>query len=261
MDILTMIGLAAGAFLMVYGITSSGDLISFFDPSSIYITVGGTVAAILMSMPFKVICDVPKYFKIALFPKKFAPQEYIKIIVEMAMEARKNGLLSLEGKVEAIKDPFMKRSILLIVDAIEPERVRTILETDMALLEERHEQGRVFFEKTAGFAPGFGMLGTLIGLINMLKELTSNIDALGPNMSVALITTFYGSLIANLFCLPLAHKLKVRHDEEMICKRIVLDGVLSIQAGENYRHIQEKLMAYLPPKMRKTVDDAETKKA
>lgn len=249
MDIMTLIGLIAGIFLVINGILSTGALSNFYDSGSIFITIGGTFAVLLMTFPLGVIKKALGGIKIALFPKKFEPKKYIAIIVDIAVEARKKGLLALEDKAKEYSDPFIKKCIMLIVDAMEPEKVRNVLETELFYIEERHKNIQTFYEKGAAYAPAFGMIGTLIGLVNMLKSLSDQ-ASLGPNMSVALITTFYGSLLANMFFIPIAGKLKIRNDEERICKEILIEGILSVQAGENPRNIQEKLNAFLEPKLR-----------
>lgn len=249
MDIMSFIGLIGGIILIISGILAGGVLKTFYDIGSIYITIGGTFAVLLINFPWSTIKSAVISIRFVLFPKKFNPNKYIDIIVELATEARKSGLLALEEKAKDYDDPFIKRCILLIVDAIEPERVRSILESELLYIEERHKNIQMFFEKGAAYSPAFGMIGTLIGLINMLKDLDDP-DSLGPNMAIALITTFYGSIMANMFFMPIAGKLKIRNDEERLCKEILIEGILAVQAGENPRNIQDKLYSFLPPKFR-----------
>ena len=178
-------------------------------------------------------------------PTKYNPMDYITQIVDLATEARINGLLSLEGKLAETKDPFLKSSMMLVVDAVEPDKVKQLLETELEYLDERHAQDRAFYEKAAAYGPAFGMIGTLMGLVNLLKNL-SDPDAIAPAMALALVTTFYGSVLANLIFTPIANKLKVRHEEEYLCKMIIAEGVQSIQAGDNPRFIEEKLTQLIP---------------
>lgn len=253
MDIMSLIGWVLACGLMVFGIvfdSGTGKIVmenfgNFVDVPSIAITIGGTFAALMVSFPGKTFAKIPKHLKIVLFPKKYDPRKYIDELVEFAKEARVNGLLALEDKLNNTKDEFLKNSLMLVVDSVDPEKVKTLLETELDYFDERHAQAREFYEKGAAFGPAMGMLGTLIGLINMLKKM-SDPDALGPSMAVALITTFYGSFLANVLFTPIANKLKVRHDEEYLCKMIISEGVQAIQAGENPRFIEEKLTQLLP---------------
>lgn len=253
MDIMSLLGWILAIGLMIFGIIFDTDtnqilianLGNFFNIPSIAITVGGTFAALMVSFPLKTFAQIPKHLKIVLFPKKYDPRKYITELVEFAKEARVNGLLALEDKLNNTKDEFLKNSLMLVVDSVDPEKVKTLLETELDYLDDRHAQAREFYEKGAAFGPAMGMLGTLIGLVNMLQKM-SDPDALGPQMAVALITTFYGSLLANVLFTPVANKLKVRHEEEYLCKMIISEGVQAIQAGENPRFIEEKLVQLLP---------------
>lgn len=250
MDIATVIGLISGFVFIIGGIVTSGDLGSFWDFSSIVIVLGGTIASTLISYPIKSFLGTSKVVRIAFLKKEVSPDEIIGEIIKLANVARKEGLLSLEEFGEQIDDDFLKKGIMLIVDGTDPELVRNILETELVFLEERHSEGQSIFETMGAFAPGYGMLGTLVGLINMLKNLDDP-DAIGSSMSVALVTTFYGSLLANLIFLPMANKLKIRSGREILVKELMVEGLLSIQAGENPRIIEEKLKTFIPPEMRK----------
>ena len=176
-------------------------------------------------------------------------EEIIGSIVNLAEIARREGLLALEDAAYQLEDQFMKRGILLIVDGTDPELVKNILETELVYLEGRHKEGQGIFETMGSLAPAYGLLGTIIGLINMLGQI-DNPDAIGPGMATALVTTFYGSLFSNLIFLPIAGKLKVKNQEEVLLKEVMIEGILSIQAGENPRIIEEKLNAFLSPKIR-----------
>ncbi|MBE6033280.1 motility protein A [Aminipila sp.] len=247
MDIATILGILSGFGLVIYGI-GFGKLGNFLDIQSIAITIGGTLAVIAASAPGEVLKGIPKHLKIVIGGKKYDPKTYIELIVDLAQSARKNGLLSLEARAEELEDAFLKDSVLLIVDAIDSDKVKQLLEEELNYLDERHAQCFGFYELAAGTCPAFGMIGTLIGLVNMLKGLDiegGGAGDIGPAMSVALITTFYGSLFANVIFFPIANKLKVRHAEEMLCKQMIVEGILSIQSGENPKFIREKLISYL----------------
>ena len=173
----------------------------------------------------------------------------IKQIIDLSNVARKEGLLALEEVAGNLEDEFMKKGILLIVDGTEPELVRGILETELVNMDDRHRAMAGFFETWASFGPAWGMIGTLIGLVNMLQNL-SDFNAIGPSMAVALLTTLYGSVIANWFCTPIASKMKNINSKEYQMREIVIEGLLSIQAGENPRVIEEKLKSFLSPAAR-----------
>ena len=179
----------------------------------------------------------------------------ISNIINLANVARKEGLLALEEASGEIDDPFLKKGIMLVVDGTDAELVRGILETELTCLEERHKKVIGFWEKWAELGPAWGMIGTLIGLVNMLNNM-EDAAAIGPAMAVALLTTLYGSLIANWLCTPIASKMKVNNDLEVIVKEVMVEGLLSIQAGENPRVIEEKLKSFLSPAVRDDIGDA-----
>lgn len=254
MDISTIVGIILGTVFMIYGIFMSGDLASYWDPPSVIITLGGTLASTLTCFPLKDFANTMRVLKKAFVYKDTSPEDVIKEIISLANVARKEGLLALDEYAERVNDDFLKKGIMLIVDGTEPELVRNILETELVYLEDRHSSGQKIFETAANFAPAFGMIGTLIGLINMLKTLDDP-SSIGPNMAVALVTTFYGSVLSNVLFLPLAQKLKVRNASEILVKELMVEGLLSIQAGENPRIIEEKLKTFIPPNMRKNYRD------
>ncbi|NLW22288.1 MAG: motility protein A [Tissierellia bacterium] len=249
MDISTIIGLLLGSIFTIWGILMSGELASYFDVPAIIITIGGTFASTLASFPIKDIMNIGKVIKIAFSHKENSPTDVISEIIKLANIARKEGLLSLEEYAENLDSEFLKKGILLIVDGTDPELVRNILETELVFLEERHNNGQKIFETMGTYAPAFGMIGTLVGLINMLRTIDDS-SSIGPSMSVALVTTFYGSVLANVIFLPIAQKLKIKSQSEILVKELMLEGLLSIQAGENPRIIEEKLKTFIPPEMR-----------
>ncbi|MCF6466306.1 flagellar motor protein [Clostridium sp. Cult2] len=254
MDISTVLGLLLGIIFIMGGIYKSGQLDSYIDIPSIVIVLGGTIASTLASFPLKNFLNTSKVFKKAFLHKETSPDQVIGEIINLANIARKEGLLALEEYAEELHDEFLHKGIMLIVDGTDPELVRNILETELIFLEERHTDGQSIFETMGAYAPAFGMIGTLIGLINMLKHLDDP-KTIGPNMSIALVTTFYGSILANVVFLPLARKLKIRSKSEVLVKELIVEGLLSIQAGENPRIIEEKLKTFIPPEMRKNYRD------
>jgi chemotaxis protein MotA len=176
-------------------------------------------------------------------------RKLIALIVSLAETARRDGLLALENRLEEIHDPFLVLGIQMAVDGIRPEVIQEVLNNEMAAMAARHQKGKLLFERFGKYGPAFGMLGTLIGLIIMLGNMKDP-DAIGPGMAVALITTFYGSIVANVFALPMADKLASLSKHEMLGMEIILRGVMSIQSGDNPRVIEQKLSTFLPPNQR-----------
>jgi chemotaxis protein MotA len=252
LDLATIGGLVAGIFFVISSILMKGRIDSFTDAASIMITVGGAFAATLISYPLADFLNSIRAASLVFRNKQLNEEDIIKKIIELSNIARKEGLLALEEATESIDDEFMKKGILLIVDGTDPELVRNILETELVFIEGRHKSVQGFWEKVGEFGPAWGMIGTLIGLINMLKTM-SDPSTIGGSMSVALITTLYGSLLANFIALPFANKMKIISEAEILLKEVSIEGLLSIQAGENPRVIEEKLKAFLAPKLRNEI--------
>ncbi|WP_297870308.1 motility protein A [uncultured Oscillibacter sp.] len=230
------------------------NLWNFFDAASIFITIGCTLFIVVASFPGSTLKAIPKHFKIILNNKLFDPAGYIDQLVELAQIARKNGLLSLEEKANEQSDPFFKQAIMLIVDANDQDKVRGILENDIECMSARHEDAAALYDKASSVAPAFGMVGTLVGLINMLKSMNlsgdGGADSLGTSMGTALITTLYGCLLAHAVFGPVAQLLRGRDSEEVLCKQIIVEGVMAIQAGENPKALRERLLTYMSQKQR-----------
>ena len=257
MDITTILGMIIGMGLVVWGIGTS-KLGNFWDPQSLAIVLGGTIAAILASYPLRILKDVPKQLAVLTKGKKFAIPKLVDELVDLAMLARQSGLLALEEKANELDDMFFKQGIMLIVDATEPEEVRTLLEGDVEAMLSRHEDCIGIYDTLDAKAPAFGMIGTLVGLVNMLKGM--NLDEggagdIGPAMGTALITTFYGCILAHLIFSPIAKKLRVRNDEELLYKQIMIEGILAIQAGDNPKFLREKLVTFVSQKQRQKLLD------
>ena len=249
MDIASLAGIILGAVMFVFGVFSNGGfeaLKNMVDPASIIITVGGSISGVLAAHKLPDFINGLKGITLTFKEKAEDPAETIKKIIDLSNVARKEGLLALEEAANDIEDDFMKKGVMLVVDGTDPELVRGIMETSLSCMEERHKKVVAFWEKWAELGPAWGMIGTLIGLINMLKNL-EDASSIGPAMSVALVTTLYGSLIANWLCNPTASKLKVNNEREVAIKEMIVEGLLSIQAGENPRVIEEKLKSFLTP--------------
>jgi len=249
MDIATIGGIISAFVLVLIAILMGGRLMIFVDYPSVMITVGGTIGVTLMHYPLGDIMGVMRVVKNTFFQKKHNSQELIKNIIEMANMARKEGLLSLQSSVRNLQDPFMRVGVQALVDGLEPDAIRDILSTDIEQMEDRHSHGAELLTSMAAYAPALGLIGTLIGLVQMLQNLNDP-SKIGPGMAVALITTFYGAVMANMIFLPLSGKLKTRSAEESQYRQIALEGIISISGGTNPRIIEQKLHAFLPPKMR-----------
>lgn len=253
MDLASVIGLVTCIGMIIFGIITGDDgfkaMGSFIHGQSALITFGGTLGSVLVFYSLKDFVNSVKAFAVAIKASANQEEEVINRIIDLSNVARKEGLLALEEAANGLEDEFMKKGILLIVDGTDPELVKSIMETDIACVESRHKQVIAFYENLAAMGPAWGMIGTLIGLINMLKNL-QDVNSVGPNMSTALITTLYGSMIANWIATPIAGKLKYNNDKEVMLKECMLEGLLSIQAGENPRIIEEKLKSFLSPQQR-----------
>lgn len=257
MDIASLVGIIVGFVMVVYGIIDSGGMQAFgtfLNKPSAIITFGGSLASTLGCFKLKDFINGLKSIALPFKDKTSDPAVTIKTIIELSNIGRKEGLLALEEAANGIEDEFLKKGIMLVVDGTDPELVRGILETDMMCLEDRHKNVIAFWEKWAEQGPAWGMIGTLIGLVNMLNKLDDP-STIGPQMAVALITTLYGSLIANWLCTPIAGKLKVNNSLEVVNRQITIEGLLSIQAGENPRVIEEKLKSFLAPSSRDAMNE------
>ena len=231
---------------------------NFVDPSSIFIVIGCTIAIVLASFPLKTFLSIPKHFAILLKNPKMTPDVVINRLVELAGIARKDGLLALEEHANQEEDPFFKQAIMLIVDANDPDRVRATLENDIECMSARHQAAAALYDKGSAVAPAFGMVGTLVGLINMLQNMdpengSSNI---GKDMGVALITTLYGCVLAHMIFSPIANNLRVRDEDEVLIKLIIVEGITCIQGGENPKMLKEKLLTFVAQKQREKIGAA-----
>jgi chemotaxis protein MotA len=252
MDIATLLGLVVGSTLILWGMSQGGSgLALFFNVPSIAIVVGGGVSAVMVCFPLPQVVGAMKVIRNAFLPQSLDTSNIVGTIVSFAEKARREGLLTLEEDASELNNEFLQKAIQLVVDGTDPELVRDILEIELAFLEDRHKLGRDIFEMLGMFFPAFGMIGTLIGLIAMLANLDDP-SSIGSGMAVALITTFYGAILANFVALPIAKKLSVRSQEEVLMRQVIVEGVLSIQNGENPRIVHEKLKAFFPPRLRKS---------
>lgn len=254
MDIASLVGMIFGFSMLAFGIISNAGIQgvpSYLDPPSALITFGGALGATLCSFSLNDFIAGLKSITLIFKMPALNIADMIKKIIELSNVARKEGLLSLEEAAADLDEPFLKKGILLIVDGTDPDLVRAIMETELVSVEGRHKNLINFWDTLGTMGPAWGMIGTLVGLVNMLNNM-SDASSIGPSMAVALITTLYGSLLANWICSPVSNKLKADNASEMILKEVMIEGLLSIQAGENPRVIEEKLKSFLAPKDRET---------
>lgn len=261
MDLASIVGLVVCFVLVIFGITfddgglAFGNLTAFIDVPSAIITFGGAFCCVLaMCGDFKDFINKLKTSSKVMKMQQSEVIESIKKLIQFANIARKEGLLALENQARDIEDPFLRKGLMLMVDGTEAELLSGIMDTELSAMEDRHKEAIGFWENIASMGPAWGMIGTLIGLVNMLKALDDP-SSIGPAMAVALITTLYGSLLANWIATPVATKLKKKSGEEVLAKQILVEGILSIQAGENPRVIEEKLKSFLSPADREEFGD------
>jgi chemotaxis protein MotA len=251
MDIATLVGIISAFTLVISAIFMGGSLGLFVNFPSIMIVVGGSLGATMINYPLPDMLKVVKVVKNAFLHKQVTASEVIADFVKLGGVARREGILALESSASESEDVFLKTGLQLAVDGLEPGSIREILETEVVAIQDRHKLGADIFTTLGTFAPAMGMIGTLIGLVQMLQTMDDP-STIGPSMAVALLTTFYGSLMANIMCLPIAGKLRNRSGTEVMIKDLMTEGVISIARGENPRVIEQKLNAYLPPQMRES---------
>ena len=246
MDVMTILGIVIGAGLVIGSILLQGSVLVFWSPSALMITVGGSFGALLINFGLGQLKQVIQVTRQAFIEVQRNPREIITFFYDLAQKARREGLLALEDDIHGLEDPFLKKGLQMMIDGMDPEIIKEILNIEVESLQERHRMGQDVFRSWASLAPAFGMIGTLIGLINMLIRLDDP-SAIGPGMAVALLTTFYGVLFANLILTPIAGKLTLRSDEELLVKDAMIEGIICIQGGVNPRVLQDKLKAFMPP--------------
>ncbi len=257
MDLASILGIVLAMVFVLWSIflgdAGFKSIFAFLDAPSAMITFGGAFAVTLaMNTSIQEFIKNLKSFTLIMKPATSNEEEIIQQIIELSNVARKDGLLSLEEQAQQLDDEFIKKGLLLIVDGTDPEFVRSILETELDCISTRHKSTIGFWDSLGSMGPAWGMIGTLIGLINMLGDL-EDINSVGPNMAIALVTTFYGSVLANWICIPVSTKLKTLDEIEIKMKEIIVEGLLSIQAGENPRVIEEKLKSFISPERRKSI--------
>lgn len=251
MDIATLIGLFMGISLVGYAIfTGAGEQAkAFVHPLSAMIVIGGAISSVMISFSLATFFRAGKVALKAFLHKEQSAQKLIDDLVGYAEVARRDGILSLESAIRDADDTFIVQGIQMAVDGTDPDLIEAIMDNELEALAGRHATGKAVFDAIGKYAPAYGMIGTLVGLVIMLMNMDDP-AAIGPGMAVALLTTMYGSIFANMFALPIADKLGARNDEELMLKSIVIKGVMSIQSGDNPRIVEQKLKTFLPPSMR-----------
>ena len=254
MDIATIVGLLLGFGLIFTSIAIGGGsgLSAFVDVPSIMITVGGSFAALLINYPLNVCLKTVSVLKKCFLTKLPDPQQVIAQFKELAVVVRKDGMLALEKELENINDEFMQRGLEIVISGAEESQIRQVLETELGAIEQRHITGKKIIESVGAAAPAFGMIGTLVGLVQMLQSLDDP-SQIGGGMATALLTTLYGAIIANVACIPLAGKLETRSKDEISCRELMISGITSLAQGLAPRAVEDALVAYLSPKSRKQI--------
>jgi chemotaxis protein MotA len=252
MDFTTILGLAAATALLIWSILLGAPLSLFYDFPSVVMVVGGSLSVTVMSYRPRDLKGMFKVMMRSFFFKLPTPQQEIERIIQYANLARKEGLLALESKLQEVDDRFFAKGIQLVIDGFSADTVRDIMDLEHSFQQQRHSMGKKMLETMATMAPAFGMIGTLVGLVQMLANM-SDPAAIGSGMAVALLTTFYGAVIANVVMLPMAAKLDLRAKEEALLRSLMIEGIVAVQSGEKPQLIKEKLKGYLPPSERDSI--------
>lgn len=259
MDIATVGGLVVAVVAILIGVIVGGGvsgMMALIDVVSIFVVLAGGIGAVTISFPLSRILSLPSVALQAVFGSSEDPVKIIKDLVRYAELARREGILSLENVVEEMTDPFLIRGVKMAIDGTDPELIKSIMDSELEALMERHADAKKMLDAFAKYAPAYGMIGTLLGLIFMLQNMDDP-AAIGPGMAVALITTLYGAMVANIFASPFADKLSAKDAEEVLVKSIIVSGVMAIQSGDNPRVVESKLGTFLPPSRRdELVDEA-----
>jgi len=253
-DIATLVGIFVAGGLVISSILMGGSMTWFINYPSLMIVVGGTMGATLLAYPLSDVFSVFGVVKNVFLHRSQSVNKLIPVMGGLAKKARQEGILSFESQLDQIEDTFLVKGLQMAIDGMEGRSIEEVMSTEILYIEERHSLGSEIFSTMGTFAPAIGMLGTIIGLVQMLMQMEDP-SQIGAPMAVALLTTFYGTLLANLFFLPVAGKLKTRSKQEVLTKQMILEGVVSIQSGDNHRVVVQKLKAFLSPKIRVTEEE------
>ncbi len=251
MDLGTVVGLVLTLALLFGAMAMGVGIGPYIDIPSVLIVFGGTTGVLLVGFKMEQMKNLAKYFMIAIKPPQEDIAELIKKMVEYSTKARRDGILALETDANNEENEFLKKGLSMAVDGNEPDTIRDLLEIDMDQTSERHKANAQIFEQMGGFSGAMGMIGTLIGLVAMLLNM-SDPSAIGPSMAVALLTTMYGAMIGNIIGSPVANILLIRDSDEVLVKTLIIEGIMAIQSGDNPRTLEGKLLSFLPPKERES---------
>ncbi len=249
MDFATIFGIFSAFGLVILAIATGGGISLFINAPSLMIVVGGTLGTVLINYPARDVFGAFKVVKNVFFAKQQNTEEISSNFVEFASKARREGILALEPLVQEIENEFLQKGLQLSVDGLEPQAISEILDTEMESMKARHQLGAEIFATMGTYAPALGMIGTLVGLVQMLQSMDDP-NSIGPAMAIALLTTFYGSVLANLVCMPISGKLKIRSKEETMAMEMIISGVVALTNGDNPRILEQKLLVFLPPHKR-----------
>lgn len=252
MDVATIIGLLSGIGLMVAAVSMGGNALIFWSLPSLVIVLGGTFASTLINYPLADVLSVLRTVKNALVHRATSHEELINRLLAFSAMSRREGMLALEAEAMDVGDPFLQRGVQMAVDGAPPELIRGVLMTELTFMEDRHAMGQSILMAMGTFAPAYGMIGTLIGLVQMFTTLNDP-SRIGQGMAVAILTTLYGVLLANIVFLPAAGKLRVRTADELLAREIIIEGILSIHAGDNPHVLEEKLKSFVAPARRNRI--------
>lgn len=254
MDLATVVGLVLTLALLLGAMAMGVGIGAYIDVPSLLIVFGGTTGVLMVGFKMDQIKSLVKYFMIAVKPPQENLQELIKKMVDYSTKARRDGILALESDANNESNEFLRKGLSMAVDGSEPDTIRALLEADMFQTSARHKLNASIFDQMAGFSGAMGMIGTLIGLVAMLLNMADP-SAIGPSMAVALLTTMYGAMIGNIIGAPVANILNIRDGDEVLSKSLILEGIMAIQAGDNPRTLEAKLLSFLPPKERESQFD------
>ncbi|MFN9077931.1 MAG: motility protein A [bacterium] len=252
MDKASVIGSIIGFICcaVVCVMASGGNLMMFYSPKGFIMVFGGTISVILMAMPMENIASIPGYCRRFFLNKGLTPLETVKIMSTLSDKARRDGILALESEIEKIDDPFLSKGLRMAVDGTDEEIIETTLRLEVMAMQERHKNGKKFFDLIKLYSPGYGLVATLIGQVGMFGNLGGDIQTLGSMLAIAVVATMYGTVLANAVAGPMGDKLATRSGEEILSREMMLQGILSIQAGDNPRATQEKMLAFIPQGVR-----------
>ena len=258
MDKASLIGSIIGFLCcaIVCVMASGGNLMMFYSPKGFIMVFGGTISVIFMAMPMENIKSIPGYCRRFMSEGGLTPLETVKVMSALSDKARRDGILSLESEVEKIKDPFLAKGLRMAVDGTDEEIIETTLRLEVMAMQERHKNGKKFFDLVKLYSPGYGLVATLIGQVGMFGNLGGDIATLGSMLAIAVVATMYGTVLANAIAGPMGDKLATRSGEEILSREMMVQGILSIQAGDNPRATQEKMLAFIPQCVRSKMNIA-----